>query len=114
MGGTQAFSIRDKLVIILSYSRVVFIASFILIAYESDPQWLFGFDADWFKTMNMVLFSLSNGYVSTQCATKAPSKANADSKEQVGTFVAIFLALGILIGSIISIGMKYMVPKEKI
>ena len=98
----------DTFVLVLTYSRVIFIATFILIAFAEPPSWLFGHDADWFKIVNMMLFAFTNGYCSTQCAIKAPSRAPDDSKESVGTFIGMFITLGILTGSILAIGMGKM------
>ena len=95
---------------ILSYSRVVFLVTFMLIAFDVAPSWLFGVDADWFKMVNMILFSFTNGYASTLCAVKAPSLAHSDMKESVGMFISIFLTLGILLGSVIAIGIGKIVP----
>jgi predicted MFS family arabinose efflux permease len=94
----------------LSYGRAIFIATFLLIAFATDPQWLFGHNSDWFKIINMALFAFSNGYVSTLCAIKSPSRAHDDSKEQVGIFVGVFIAIGILIGSLIAVGVGKVVP----
>jgi hypothetical protein len=58
----------------------------------------------------MMLFSFSNGFCSTLCAVKAPSIAPDDMKESVGMFISIFLTTGILIGSLIALGMQNAVP----
>ncbi len=105
LAGQKFAQAPDTVVLILTYARVIFIVTFMLIAFNVEPSWLFGEDADWFKFINMMLFALTNGYCSTQCAIKAPSRAPDDSKEQVGGLISIFLTLGILIGSIIAIGM---------
>jgi hypothetical protein len=94
----------------LTYSRLIFIATFILIAFSEPPSWLFGVDADWFKLVNMMLFAFTNGYCSTQSAIKAPSRAPDDSKEQVGTLIGLFLTIGIFVGSLIAIGMGKLFP----
>ena len=65
MGGQPRFTLPDKVIIILSYCRAIFIVTFMLIAYAENPSWLFGENADWFKIINMMLFAFSNGYVST-------------------------------------------------
>lgn len=106
--------IGDKITIILTYARVIFIVTFLLIAFNVPPSWLFGHDADWFKIINLALFSFSNGYLSTMLAIKAPSRAHDDSKEQVGLFVGIFITFGILLGSIIAIGFGDWVPTPAI
>jgi len=93
-----------------SLLRTLFIVTSILIAFDVPPVWLFGVNADWFKIINMMLFSFSNGWVSTLCAVKSPSKAPNDMKESVGMFISIFLTGGILLGSIIAIGVGKGMP----
>lgn len=105
LAGQKFAQAPDTLVLIMTYGRVIFVATFLLIAFNVAPSGLFGRDADWFKIINMVLFALTNGYCSTQCAVKAPSRAPDDSKEQVGGLISIFLTTGILMGSLIAIGM---------
>ena len=78
------------------------------------PSWLFGDNADWFKILNMVLFSLTNGYLSTMCCVKAPSRAPDHLKESVGMFLSIFLTFGIMIGSIVAIGVGKGVPNNNV
>ena len=97
--------LSDRATLIMTYIRLVFVATFILVSYECDPQWLFGFKADWFKILNMSLFGLTNGYASTLLAIKAPTSASPQYKESVGTFVGVFISLGILIGSAVAIAM---------
>ncbi len=60
----------------------------------------------------MILFAFTNGYISTQCAVKAPTEVSDSQKEQLGTFVGLNITLGILIGSIIAIGMGKLVPQN--
>lgn len=50
--------------------RTIFVATFLLVSFDVAPEWLFS--ADWFIIVNLVLFSITNGYVSTLCAVKAP------------------------------------------
>lgn len=75
---------------------------------------MFGYDADWLKVINMICFGFSNGFCSTLLAIKAPLSAKPDSKEQVGTFVGVFISIGIVIGSAIAIGMGKLVPSTKV
>ncbi len=75
-----------------------------MIAFNTGPSWLTGDQGDWFKLLNMALFAFTNGFCSTLCAIKSPSKAPDDSKETVGTFVAIGITSGIVIGSALAIG----------
>ena len=70
IGGCPCADINRKTVILLSVLRTFFIATFLLIAFETIPSWLF--KSDWFKVLNYALFSFSNGYTGTLCAMKAP------------------------------------------
>jgi hypothetical protein len=70
LGGLKYFDLSVTKVKMMSAMRTVFFATFLLVAFEVPPAWLF--NVDWFKVLNIVLFSLSNGYVSTLCAVKAP------------------------------------------
>ena len=78
LAGVPSFMISDKSAIFLCYLRTIFIVTFLLIAFNIPPSWLFGLDADWFKVLNMCLFAFTNGFVSTLMAIKAPSKAHDD------------------------------------
>ena len=90
-----------KVVIFLSVLRTFFIFTTIGFALEWEPTSIFGSDV--FKVVNLVIFSISNGFVSTQCAIIAPSCVKEDQKEQVGIFVGLFIAIGIVTGSIVAI-----------
>jgi solute carrier family 29 (equilibrative nucleoside transporter), member 1/2/3 len=86
-----------------SYLRIVFIGSFLLTDFRLSPLSLW--DSDWFKLSNLFLFAFSNGFISTQCAIKAPACVETDRKAQVGAYVATCNQLGVLIGSILQVGM---------
>ena len=73
------------------------------------PEWLFGANADWFKLLNMAVFAFTNGYCSTLCAIKSPSRAPEDSKEVVGTFVGMFITSGIVLGSLVALAISPLV-----
>ncbi len=107
MGGQPWGMTSDRLALILSYSRIIFIATTFLIDYEVGPSWLTG--GDWFKLLNMALFAFTNGFVSTLCAIKSPSRAPEDSKEVVGTFVGVFITLGIVTGSLMALATSSLV-----
>jgi hypothetical protein len=70
--------ISDKSTYTLTYARTLFVATFFLIAFNVPPNWLFGINADWFKIINMMIFSVTNGYCSCLLAIKAPNKAQDD------------------------------------
>ena len=54
---------------------------------------------------NSVLFSVSNGFLSTLCAVKAPGTVPDEQKGQVGGFVGITISTGIMLGSLLAFGM---------
>jgi hypothetical protein len=58
-----AWHLPSRVIIIMSVVRTVFALTTTLIAFGVDPAWLFRGDV--FKVINMVLFALTNGYVST-------------------------------------------------
>lgn len=71
-GDKQFAKFKDLVVIVMTYCRSIFIATFVLTALNKPPFWLFGKGADWFKMLNMILFALTNGYCSTVCAVRGP------------------------------------------
>ena len=100
-GGLKVFP--PRVVIFLAILRTFFIITTVGVALDWAPTSIFGSDA--FKVANLVVFSISNGFVSTQCAIIAPSCVKEDQKEQVGIFVGLFIALGIVMGSLVAIFM---------
>ena len=70
IGGSACADLPRKAVLWMGYLRTIFLVTFLLIAFEVAPVWLF--QADWFKVINFALFAFTNGYTSTLCAVKAP------------------------------------------
>jgi len=70
LGGVKTFDLEGHTIKILSIARIIFIATFFLVAFEVGPIWMF--NSSWFKIFNMMIFAFTNGYVSTLCAVKAP------------------------------------------
>lgn len=103
-------NIGDTAALVFTYSGIIFVGTSFLIAFNVGPSWLTGKDGDWFKILNMLLFSFWNGYCGAQCAVKSPSKAPDYLKETVGSFVGTFIPIGLMIGSLISIGFQSIVP----
>jgi hypothetical protein len=99
MGGVKAFDLSSGAVKIVTVSRLIFIATFYLIAFQT-----WKFNADWFIVFNMAIFAWSNGYAGTLCACKAPGTVPAEERGQVGGFIGTTITLGILIGSTIAVG----------
>ena len=58
------YMISPGKVIAGSLLRTIFVIIEILIVVDKDNSGLF-FEADWFKIVNLALFSISNGYIST-------------------------------------------------
>ena len=87
----------------MSGVRTIFIVTFLLIAFEVSPGWLFR--ADWFKIVNFAIFAFTNGYTSTLCAVKAPQTVEGEQKGQVGAFIGVTISCGILTGSLLALGM---------
>ena len=102
MGGVECLILSNRLVKLLSALRTIFLVTFLLVAFDVAPTL---FSADWFIILNLTLFSISNGYVSTLCAVKAPMTVEGEAKGQVGGFVGITISTGIVIGSLLAIAM---------
>ena len=83
--------------------------TFLLISFDVSPDWLF--QSDWFVILNLVLFSITNGYVSTMCAIKAPSTVEGEAKGQVGGFIGITISTGIVLGSLLAFGMTQVIKQ---
>lgn len=101
MGGMPTFDIHTKTLKIISAFRLIFIATFYLVAFEVSPF----FTTDYFIIINMTIFAFSNGYTSTLCAVKAPMQVAEDKRGQVGSFVGTCLTGGIFIGTLIALAM---------
>jgi len=70
MGGLACLTLSNPMIKIQSLLRTVYLGIFLLISFDVSPDWLF--QTDWFIMLNLILFSITNGYVSTLCAVKAP------------------------------------------
>ena len=104
-GGVSCLILQSNALIkCLSWSRTVFLASFFLVSFDIAL-----FKSDWFILANLVIFSVSNGYVSTLCAVKAPMAVSGPAKSQIGGFVGITISTGIVLGSILAFGLLYLI-----
>ena len=102
-GGVPALILSNRAIKIFSAVRTLFLATFLLISFDVPPPGLFG--SSWFILLNLFLFSITNGYVSTLCAVKAPMTVEGEAKGQVGGFVGITISTGIVLGSILAFAM---------
>ena len=69
--GWSCMNISRKATLIFNYIRTLFLVTFLLVAFEVEPTWLFC--SDWFKLTNLALFAFSNGYFTSLCCIKAPA-----------------------------------------
>ena len=106
-GGVTCLILSNSAIKISSGLRTVFLLTFLLVAFDVAPAVLFS--GDWFIILSLILFSLSNGYASTLCAVKAPQSVEGEAKGQVGGFVGVTISTGIVIGSILALGMVYVI-----
>ena len=105
-GGVSCLILSSNMVIkILASARSLFFVTFCLTSFDVSP--VFGYD--WFIILNLVLFSISNGYVSTLCAVKAPMTVEGEAKGQVGGFVGITISTGIVLGSMLAFAVIYLI-----
>lgn len=68
--------LQRRSVMVLSLLRTVFVFTTLATAVRASPTWLFC--ADWFRLLNLALFSVSNGFVSTRCMILAPKMVGPD------------------------------------
>lgn len=61
MGGINTFFISVRALYALTFLRYLFVGTFVAIAKNWGPSWIFG--QDWFKILNLVLFAFLNGYL---------------------------------------------------
>jgi equilibrative nucleoside transporter 1/2/3 len=102
-------TVNSGLVYFMGLLRVGFVVMGIWIALDDSEDDMF-IEKDSVKMLNLALFSISNGFVSTLCAIKAPDYVDHDQKEQIGIFVGLSIALGIVTGSIVAIPIGYQLP----
>ena len=103
MGGVPSLLLSNKAIKIHSALRIIYLGTFLMVSFDCAPAALFG--SDWFICVNLFFFSITNGYVSTLCAVKAPQTVEGEAKGQVGGFVGITISTGIVIGSILAFAM---------
>jgi len=88
---------------ILSALRTIFLFTFIAIPIiERDGGSNF-ITSDAFKVINLLIFSFSNGYVSTVNAIQAPQCVAENKREKTGIAVGLLIIIGISAGSLLAI-----------
>lgn len=98
--GGKIHLLSPNTVFLLSSSRLIFIPLFVLIQLNASPAWIF--QADWFRIVNMALFSLTNGYNSTLLMIYGPTIVKDADKERAGLIMSFHLVGGIFLGSLIA------------
>ena len=104
-GGVPCLLLSNIVIKISAAARTLFFATFCLISFDAATF----FTYDWFIIFNLAIFSISNGYVSTLCAVKAPQTVEGEAKGQVGGFVGITISTGIVLGSLLAFAVQYLI-----
>ena len=76
IGGLSCVDVKRRTALLMSALRTIFLATFLAVAFECSPAWLF--QSDWFKILNDSLCAFTNGYCGTLCAVKAPQTVKGD------------------------------------
>ena len=82
--------------------RFVFWVTFLLVASDQPPTWLFGGDATWFKFINMACFAFTNGFTCTCCMILGPAQVRPAWKDRAGSIMSTALVWGIFAGALFS------------
>lgn len=93
-------SIWKRLVIVLSIFRFIFIPTSIMIQLNLGPSYIF--QSDWFKMLNMMIFSFTSGFTTTLLMVFGPSSVSHEDKEKAGFIMGAHLIGGIFLGSLIA------------
>ena len=112
LGGVPALLLTNNTIKISSLTRTVFLATCLMISFEVPPSAVFS--SDWFVLLNLALFSITNGYISTLCAIKAPMSVEGEAKGQVGGFVGITISTGIVLGSLLAFLMAFVIKASPV
>lgn len=94
-GPIQIFN--SKTMNFLTYGRVIFVASAILIQKKSGPAWLF--QADWFKILHIWIFAATNGYNMAAVMLLGPQRVQKVDKERAGLIMNFHLIVGVCVGA---------------
>ena len=95
MGGISCLILSIFTVKLAVYLRTLFLVTFLLVAFDVITY-------SWFIVLNLVIFSVTNGYGSTLCCVKAPQTVEGEAKAQVGGFIGITISTGIMLGSVLA------------
>ena len=105
-GGRPGLALSSATIKFWVYLRTLFIATFLFVSFHVAPKF---FLSDWFIMTNLVLFSLSSGYLNALCCVISVKSVADNFKSQVGGFLVLTIISGILVGSLLAIGMKFVI-----
>lgn len=91
---------RKRFLVSLSYLRLIFIFTSLMIGLNKNPTWLFG--SDWFKLLNSILIGFGNGVLGTFIMIKGATIVSRKESETAGFIMAFHMTLGRGLGSLIS------------
>ncbi|KAK5643124.1 hypothetical protein RI129_006969 [Pyrocoelia pectoralis] len=94
---------KGSLLLALCVIRLGFIPLFLLCNVQPRQHLPVIFNRDYYYVIIMVLFSISNGYLGNLAMMCAPRVVKNHEKEIASSMMAIFLGLGLTVGSAISI-----------
>ena len=87
-------------------TRIWFFVTFILIAIEFEPRWLFG--ALWFKILNVVLFGATNGYFCAVASYLGTAIVEDELKGRAGIIMSLSCLFGLFFGSLFQFFLPFM------
>jgi len=104
-GGYTIWPKRDQSYIVLFFAvlRVAFVPLFLFSnVLPDDRSFDVVFDSDVYYIVFMVLFGLSNGYISTLCMIYGPGLVEPAEQNTASSMMAAFLGLGLCSGALLS------------
>ncbi|XP_064484334.1 equilibrative nucleoside transporter 1-like isoform X2 [Ornithodoros turicata] len=91
-----------KTILVSCLARVVFVPLFLLCNAHPRQHLPVLFNSDLAYVIFMCLFGLSNGYLTSITLTYSSKSATPENQETAGSMAAVFLGLGLMLGSVSS------------
>lgn len=79
-GMSFARKLSIRMVSFLVAARLILVVFLFLFNFKLGPSWLLGEGSDWLKMIILIVFSISNGFLSTCAAIYAPGLVPEDLK----------------------------------
>jgi len=98
--GPNIFSIGKNNISTIVFFRFIFVLTFSLIAISVNVSFLGFFGNSFFVIINMMLFSITNGYNTSIIFSTGPSLVSDDLKGKAGSTLSFFLIVGIFSGTL--------------